>query len=83
MKSRPIDIIDCTGIWDVCRGSTWICESQYDQDMYRAGPPPPCPPPPPGHTPPPEPGVCQLNISTGYCQYQKGNEDDHGGLFTA
>ena len=61
--------IDCTAWLDWCQ-TYWLCGTEYDEDVYRAGPPPPCPAPPPGYRPPPQPGTCQFNVSAGQCQFQ-------------
>ena len=59
---------DCTAWLDWCR-TYWTCGTQYEEDIYFAGPPPPCPAPPPGYQPPPQPGTCQFNVSARQCQF--------------
>ena len=60
---------DCTAWLDWCQ-TYWLCGTEYDEDVYRAGPPPPCPAPPQGYQPPPQPGTCQFNVSAGQCLFQ-------------
>lgn len=54
---------------DWCR-VYWTCGTQYEMDVYRAGPVTPCARPHPDYQPPALPGRCQFNVSAGQCQFQ-------------
>lgn len=59
---------DCTAWLDWCHTS-WTCGTQYEEDLYFAGPIPACPAPPPNYQPPSQPGTCQFNVSAAQCQF--------------
>lgn len=67
---------DCTAWLDWCHTS-WTCGTQYEEDIYFAGPVPPCPAPPPNYQPPSQPGVCQYNVSAARCQFMANSTSEY------
>ena len=47
-------------------GSSWLCGTIHEYEIYRTLPPLPCPLPP---RPPVKPGTCKFNISNGHCSF--------------
>ena len=58
---------DCTAWLDWCH-TGWQCGTQYDEALYRAGPPPPCPPPR-DNSLPLQPGRCAFDLNLGTCRW--------------
>jgi hypothetical protein len=67
---------DCTAWLDWCH-TYWTCGTQYEEDIFFAGPIPGCPAPPPNYQPPPQPGTCQFNVSAARCQFMTNSTSEH------
>lgn len=58
-------LIVCVSWIDKC-GSSWLCGTILEKEIYETLPPMPCPLPP---HPPVKPGTCKLDVSSGQCNF--------------